>query len=237
MRRRDHDLEPELEAFLRPRRIRRGVPRDLRARTLARARAILAAGGAIPPRAPVGLPRPLPLSVARGRRLARVALAASIAVAAGAVGALAALHVRTTATPELESRMSAPIAAAPVARGGDPSIAPPAVTGERVAATKPLRPARVSVDGDPFTAELELLQAAHAAYTRRDFSGALALVAEHARRFPKGHLTEEREALRVRSLAALGRRHEAHRAAAAFAVRFPRSILLPRLEDGADARE
>src|SRR4029077_7265435 len=99
---------------------------------------------------------PLPLPVARGRRLARVALAASIAVAAGAVGALAALHVRATDTPVVASRMNAPpIAAAPVARGGAPSIAPPAVTGERGAATRPLRPARVSVNGDPFTAELE----------------------------------------------------------------------------------
>ena len=88
---------------------------------------------------------------------------------------------------------------------------------------------------DPFTAELDLLQRAHGAYTRRDFSVALTLVAEHARRFPNGHLAEQREALRVRSLAGAGRADEAHRAAAAFAVRFPRSVLLPRVAGGAES--
>ena len=99
------------------------------------------------------------------------------------------------------------------------------------------RPARPAAKGDPFSAELELLQRAHAAYTGRDFSNVLALIAEHARRFPKGRLAEQREALRVRSLAGAGRADEARRAAAAFAVQFPRSVLLPRLEETARARE
>ena len=81
----------------------------------------------------------------------------------------------------------------------------------------------------PFTGELALLQRAHGAYTRHDFSVALTLVAAHARRFPNGQLAEQREALRVRSLMGAGRPDEAHRAAAAFAVRFPRSILLSRV--------
>jgi hypothetical protein len=67
------------------------------------------------------------------------------------------------------------------------------------------------------------------AYAGRDFSAALALVAEHARRFSHGRLAEEREALRVQSLAGAGRTDEAARAVSAFAERFPRSVLLPRL--------
>ena len=58
----------------------------------------------------------------------------------------------------------------------------------------------------PFSAELELLQRAQTAYTRHEFSGALTLLAEHARRFPRGHLAEERDALRVRCLLGAGRR-------------------------------
>jgi len=59
------------------------------------------------------------------------------------------------------------------------------------------------------------------------------LIAEHARRFPNGRLAEEREALRVRSLADSGRMADARRAVAAFGARFPRSVLLPRLQEAA----
>jgi len=62
--------------------------------------------------------------------------------------------------------------------------------------------------------------------TSGDFAGALAAVGEHAHRYPSGSLVEEREALRVRSLAGLGQSAEAQRAAAAFHARFPRSVLL-----------
>jgi hypothetical protein len=59
----------------------------------------------------------------------------------------------------------------------------------------------------------------------------LVLVAEHARQFPNGRLAEEREALRIRSLASARRADEAVRAFAAFAARFPQSALLPRLQE------
>jgi hypothetical protein len=44
-------------------------------------------------------------------------------------------------------------------------------------------------------------------------------------------LAEERDALRIRALVGAGRTPEARRAAAAFANRFPRSVLLPRLKE------
>ena len=58
-------------------------------------------------------------------------------------------------------------------------------------------------------------------------------VAEHGRRFPNGRLAEEREALRVRSLAHAGRGDEARRALASFGKRFPHSAFLPRLQEAA----
>jgi hypothetical protein len=170
---------------------------------------------------------------ARGRRMLVIALVASAAVVGAAVGAAAALRGRRARVAQVASANVAPPAARlPVVSADLPSSEPPATAGARVAA--PPRPARAVAKVDPFTAELELLQRAHAAYTRRDFSVALTLVAEHARRFPNGHLAEQREALRVRSLAGAGRADEAHRAAAAFAAQFPRSVLLPRV-DGASA--
>jgi hypothetical protein len=43
----------------------------------------------------------------------------------------------------------------------------------------------------------------------------------------RGRLAEEREALRIRALAAAGRSHDARARAAAFRARFPRSLFLP----------
>jgi outer membrane protein assembly factor BamD (BamD/ComL family) len=121
---------------------------------------------------------------------------------------------------------------APVTKVGP---APAALAPPAEPSAPPSRSARGTTREDPFTAELELLQRAHAAYTHRDFSVALKLVGEHARRFPKGHLAEQREALRVQSLAGAGRTDEAHRAAAAFAIQFPRSVLLSRMRPGSDS--
>jgi hypothetical protein len=83
---------------------------------------------------------------------------------------------------------------------------------------------------DSYEAELELLRRAHAAYASQEFTGALLVLAEHAHRFPSGRLAEEREALRVRSLAEVGRKDEARRAAVNFAARFPRSVLLSQIQ-------
>jgi predicted ATPase len=75
--------------------------------------------------------------------------------------------------------------------------------------------------------ELRLLRRARAAVAREEFGAALQPIAEHTHRFRDGRLAEEREALRVKSLAGLGRREEARRAAASFEARFPHSVLLP----------
>ena len=229
MKRRDPALEPELEAFLAHRAIERRVPPDLRARALAHARAIMVGRGAIPPAPLLRLPAARPMPVARGRRLFRIALAAAFAVAGAAVGAVAALRDRTADAPMPSVERLSPARGAPVTGVGVPSNESPAAPAERAAPTTPPHPPRSASKADPFSAELDLLQRAHAAYTRRDFSVALALVAEHTRRFPRGHLAEQREALRVRSLAGSGRADEAERAAAAFAIQFPRSVLLPRV--------
>jgi hypothetical protein len=220
-------IDRELETLLERGRIIPRLSDVVRARALTRARAHARATVAEAPE-PVSAPMPTP---PRGRRL-WMALAASLALAVGAVGAGAALRGRVfqqlepappSDAPPIRTLRIAPRAPRPAA----PAPAPIA---------KPRR-GRTTAAQESYAAELDLLQQAQVAYAGRDFQSALVLVAEHARKFPSGRLAEEREALRVRSLARSGRRDEARRAGAAFAARFPRSVFLPRLAAAVDSPE
>ena len=232
-------MEPELEALLKPRKIDRFAPAEVHARAIARGRAIVAAGGRIPPglaTEPLAqLPAPAP--VWRGYALNRIALVASLSVVVAATGTVLAL--RAPAVPASKAALAPqavpaltlpPAAAALVEAAPEPATEAPPIAPVPSAAPKAATPARAANDSTSFSAEVDLLARAQAAYTSHDYSRALSLVAEHARRFPNGHLSEEREALRVRSLLGSGRPDEAHRVSAGFAQRFPRSVLLPRVE-------
>jgi hypothetical protein len=59
---------------------------------------------------------------------------------------------------------------------------------------------------------------------------ALALLREHAAKFPASWLEEERAAMLVRALAQLGQNEAARAALARFRARFPQSVHTPRLE-------
>lgn len=237
MKRSDSDLEPELAAFLAHGSVERHLPSEVRARALARARSIIAGGGLLPPGPLRELKTPARPPVARWRTVARVACAGSIAAVLGFVGQVVASRGRVA------SRQPPPSVAGPAAlpavlaaRPATPALPEAAARTQRPASVM-ARPRREVPSTDLFVLELELLQRAQAAYTRRDYATALELLADHARLFPRGSLAEEREALRVRSLLASGRRVEAHRAAAAFARRFPYSVLVPRVDDRESALE
>jgi hypothetical protein len=206
----ERPLPPDVRALLDHERAITPVPAATRARAIARARAALVAGVDR---------RTTPVPV-RNPRWA--AAAAVICILGGAVGAAAyqfraylappaeihpiAAPVKTVATPR-------PVASTPIVEA--PAAAPPA-TLERPVLSK----------ADAARAELRLLRQARAAVAREDYASALRPIAEHARRFKDGRLSEEREALRVKSLAGLGRTDDARRAATAFRARFPRSVLL-----------
>jgi hypothetical protein len=219
--------EPELEALLNPRRIERVAPPEVRARALARARAIIAAGGRIPPRSSLELVAAPLMSIrpAPGRGSLRLVLPASLAAAAVAIGATVAVRSPPPRTPALSASARQPAAAS--VQVEEPSAPEQTVTPELVTPAKPA-PTAARPEREVGASELELLGRAQAAYAHRDFARALNLVGELTRRFPNGHLAEEREALRVRSLSAMGSTDEGRRAAAAFANRFPRSVLLPK---------
>ena len=210
-------------------------PDDVRARALARARAAAAA------------PLPAGSEEAPRRRFPRTVVLRALvaALATGVVGSVFALGGRWSRAPSTPATPSVNTSAARATTGAPPvvvasslasvSVAPPGVPtlegsnhgrGNHAAPPPPTHDAEQASYG----AELELMRSAHVAYARHDFTSALLLAGEHARRFPGGLLTEEREALRVRSLLGAGRLAEARRAAAAFASRFPRSVLAHRLE-------
>lgn len=77
--------------------------------------------------------------------------------------------------------------------------------------------------------EFALIQRAQAALPS-DPALALAIADEHARAFPAGELTQEREVVAVEALSRLGRRAEAKRRASALLERFPSTPYEPRLE-------
>jgi len=225
MSRKEADGALDVEALLEQGKAIPPGPSDARARVLARARATVAA-----PHLYRLEPRTEPRSPLRFAAYA----AAAVAVIAGVAGAAVMLSVARTQSTERApatdgaSRASPPAAPAPLAPPAEPAAPAPVPAETTPPASNSTRSIRARRNDE---AELELLRAAHSAYKAHDFGNALALVAEHSRRFPNGLLAEEREALRVRSLAGAGRTDEARRAAATFAARFPRSVLVPKLRD------
>jgi hypothetical protein len=208
-------LPPEVRALLDREREVPPLPAAVRARLVARARAAVAAGAVRDPAAPRTAPR------------VRWAAAAALVLLASAAGAAAyGLRARFAAMPSRPPAVVVPAAVvAPPAPAASPAPAATPAPAEQPAPHAAEAP-RLS-PADAARAELRLLRQARAAVARQDFAAALAPIAEHARRFKDGRLAEEREALRVKSLAGLGRTDEARRAAAAFEARFPRSVLLP----------
>jgi hypothetical protein len=147
------------------------------------------------------------------------------------VGAGLALHARMDA-----ARSVAPVttvvarpstSAAPIASAA-PTALPPAMPSP--SASSEARTADSATPRTPsastLVAERALLDVAHSALAGGNASGALAALTQHARRFPNGVYREEREAITVQCLRALGRTDEAARRAAAFRARYPRSLFL-----------
>ena len=78
--------------------------------------------------------------------------------------------------------------------------------------------------------ERALLDLARASAAQGEPAQVLERVAQHAAQFPHGHLTEEREALAIRALLALGREQEARARAQAFRSAYPNSFLTPVID-------
>lgn len=82
-------------------------------------------------------------------------------------------------------------------------------------------------EGTALAEERRLLESARGELTRGQPMRALDWLAQHRERFPSGRLSEERDALEIRALAAEGRSGAARALADAFRTRYPRSVLRP----------
>jgi len=81
--------------------------------------------------------------------------------------------------------------------------------------------------GDQLAAERTLLDVARTALGRGAGANALTACEDHARKFPRGALAEEREAIAVQALVLEHRAEDARGRAERFRKTYPRSILLP----------
>ncbi len=205
------ELPGDLRKLLERERAVPALPAETRERILARARKTLADKGALPPRER----RPIPVL--------RWAVSGAVVALASAAGGVAAF--------ELCLRMqgaTAPVVSTTAIAKPGPRTEPPA---------KDTDPSPVAYQTTRRADdEVRLLARARLALAHEEFGAAMGPILEHARRFKHGRLTEEREALRVKALSGLGLREEVRRAAAAFEARFPRSPLVPAVNQLASSR-
>jgi hypothetical protein len=197
---------------------------EVRARVIARAAIAFRDVGVAPAR-----------SLFRRRVTLLAAAALGVLVALGALAAYrwaeagsgdtdtSGVSTGIASVPASVSRAAAPAPSALPARAVEPPAGSSKVPEPSAAARRP------SPD-ETYALELALLQRARAAVAKGDDAKALDAIVEHQRRFSAGRLREEREALRVKALAGLGRKDEARRAAERFKAEFPRSVLSPGIE-------
>ena len=185
-------------------------------------------GAAPPPASPPASPSGA-LHAAMGKWGVLSTIAAlAVGGAGGAVvhGALDARSAPVTGAPTtiasevpVASALTSEVTVAPTEHdaAAPPVLAKPPVT----------KPARRDVD---LAEEQSLLETARSAILRREPRLALGPLREHAQRFPRGHLSEERDGLWVQALANAGETAAARTKAAEFRRKYPQSLLLPAVD-------
>jgi len=136
--------------------------------------------------------------------------------------------VRTTVTTVAPSAASVAQPVGVPATADPPALAfsalPPFITPS--AAPTKLDPPAPIPSSRGLAAERGLLDVARGALARGEAGAALAATERHSREYPAGVLLEEREAIAIKALVALGRKDEAQTRAKAFEQRFPNGLML-----------
>jgi len=144
------------------------------------------------------------------------------------------LVVKPTAAPELPTP-SLPVvpalatATVPEQIPDEPSPAPPVAKSRTSRSTKNA----TTVEEDTFAAQLRLLAQGQAALSRGNHAEALRIADVYQKTYPRGHFTEDRDALRILTLCASSARN-ASDAARRFLRGYPRSIHATRILDACD---
>jgi hypothetical protein len=149
--------------------------------------------------------------------------AAVVTMMAPRVNAPLAATVTAVAVPAPTASVVS-LASALVTPSAAPSPSPAETTSASArASAMPPAPSASGGRGD-LIREREVLDVARAAIARGQPLDALAATQEHARRWPKGYLSEEREVVLIQALVAAGRQPEAQARAARFRRTFPSSF-------------
>jgi hypothetical protein len=149
---------------------------------------------------------------------------------------VAPIPVETGAAPASSSAVSVPPPLTTTAPVTPPPVEttsaalPPTKTPSKAASASAAATVSPPAEGS-LSAETHLVRDATSALQRGDGTTALASLDEHARRFPHGVLSEERDAQRVLALCSLGRTAEARTRAARFTEQHPRSALAAKVRD------
>jgi hypothetical protein len=174
----------------------------------------------------------LAIAVVRSQRLARTDdPAGKLAVSSPSPSASP-----SSPTAELPPPSATPAQAVQIAPSVATASARPWGSSSKAASQGKTQRPVAQADPGGLEAEVALLGRGREAWRSGDAEQALALINEHARRYPDGALREEREAFRVALLCALGRTQEARAARDRFLVGFPDSAHAPGVtaacEDG-----
>jgi hypothetical protein len=219
---------------------------DVRARMRARLRATLSlmpdgdgggggeAAGAARDARP-GAPAAPGAGLSRGA-LPTFATFATFAVGLAVGGVAGLLYPRAPVERIVTVQAPVVVAASSVAPSASPSMRTVAPSDLPSAAAVVAGPASFTASprpGSDLEAERALLDVARTALGRGEGAHSLGACDEHARRFPRGALGEEREAIAVQALVLEHREGEAKARAERFRKTHPRSILLPAVRAAA----
>lgn len=230
-------LDPVLASLFDAERRRGGPPPDTRDRVRGRLTASLGAAagsraGDVGPRGAAGTAHAL--GGITGRALAVL----GALVVGGAIGAAAMSTFSPPRIVYVDRVVTAP-APTRTERTAEPTAEPTVSTPAPSASAPPiLHPADPGRD-DTLARERAMLDVARSALSSGEAARALDAVERHAREFPKGKMSEEREAIAVQALVKLGRRDAAGARGAAFRKHYPSSVLAPVIDAAltANARE
>jgi RNA polymerase sigma-70 factor (ECF subfamily) len=145
------------------------------------------------------------------------------------VGGVLGVVVGTTSLPPrivYVDRVVMPVAAAP-SPAAPVEIGSAASTSLAPSASTAVAPSSASDKDTALARERMVLDVARTALGRGDGARALEAVNRHAKEFPRGQMSEEREAIAVQALAKLGRTDDAAARGIRFRNRYPNSVLGP----------
>ncbi|MDF3070374.1 MAG: Translation initiation factor 2 [Polyangiaceae bacterium] len=156
--------------------------------------------------------------------------ALALLVAGGGAWLLSSQKASAPPTPPAAVVAAPSVAPAPVPVVPPPTpvvVAAPSAEPTTPAAPEPGSARKIAPAGP---SEAELLEQARAALKSGDSARALSRATEHAQRYPRGVLVQEREVLAIRALRGLGRDAEAERRAEAFSKAYPGSAFQRKLQ-------